>query len=70
MIYQSVFGWISTIFTILCFAWVIGLLIFVLIRWIIQKVKFKKEQKELINTHEKQRAKRFGYDDKRRKGSK
>ena len=42
IVYQSVFGWISTVLTILCFAWLVGLGIFVLVKFIIEKVKAKK----------------------------
>lgn len=42
MIYQSVFGWISTILSIACGVWLIGLGIFVIVRLIIEKVQAKR----------------------------
>lgn len=68
MIYQSVFGWISTILTICCFVWIIGLLIFVLIKSIIRKVRYKKEQKELVGKHEQEKGRFYGYDKRKKKG--
>lgn len=43
---MSVFSWISAILTGLCFLWLIGLSIFCLVRFIVLKVKAKKEIKK------------------------
>lgn len=43
MIYQSVFSWISTVLSILCGVWLVGLALFCLIRWIIFKVRAAKD---------------------------
>ena len=46
MIYMSVFSWISSILSLLCLVWLIGLGVFVLVRKIILSVKAKKEIKQ------------------------
>ena len=67
MIYQSVFGWISTILSICCFVWVFCLLIFVLVKSIVRKVKYKKEQKELGIVNKKEGS-FYGKDKRKKKG--
>lgn len=42
IIQMSVFSWISAILTAICFAWLVGLAIFCLVRFIVLKVKAKK----------------------------
>lgn len=46
IIQMSVFSWISSILTLLCFVWLIGLGVFVIVRKIIFTVKAKKEIKK------------------------
>lgn len=60
MIYQSVFSWISTILTIVCLVWCIGLGLFVLIKWIIGKIKQKKQIKEDLEQYNKHNNRRLG----------
>ena len=62
MIYMSVFSWISTILSILCFVWLIGLGVFVLVRSIVLKVKSKKEMKQDLQDYKKLRKRKHGVD--------
>lgn len=46
MILGSIFSTISAVLTGLCILWCIGLGIYVLVRFIIRKIKFKRELKK------------------------
>lgn len=46
MIYATVFSWISTILTIVCLFWCVGLGLYVLVRSIIRRIKEKREMKK------------------------
>lgn len=46
MINATAFSWISTILTIVCLCWCIGLGLFVLIRSIVFKIRAKREMKK------------------------
>lgn len=46
MIYTDVFTIISAVLTALCLIWCIGLGLFVLIRMIVRKIKFKRLMKQ------------------------
>lgn len=63
MIYMSTFSWISTILSILCLVWCIGLGVFVLIKKIIDKIKSKKEMKQDLDEHKKLHHRKYGSDD-------
>lgn len=67
MIYQSVFGWISTIMTILCLLWCVGLGIFCIVKAIIKRAKAKKELKEALKEHELKKGRSLGSDEGRKK---
>lgn len=49
---MSLFSWISTIISGLCFFWVLGLGLFALVRLIVRKVKEKKQMKEDLNKYD------------------
>lgn len=51
IIQMSVFSWISAILSALCAVWLLGLGVYVFVRWLINKVKMKKE----INADEQKR---------------
>ena len=54
---MSVFSWISVILTGICFAWLVGLAIFCLVRFIVLKVKAKKEIKKYDDSQGKKNVK-------------
>lgn len=54
---MSVFSWISVILTGLCFVWLIGLAIFCLVRFIVLKVRAKKEIKKYDESQRKKDTK-------------
>lgn len=60
IIYQSVFGWISTILTVACLVWCIGLALFVIVKSIVNKIKAKKEMKKDLESFEKLKKRKFG----------
>ena len=63
ILFASVFSWISTILSIACVVWLLGLGVFVLVRSIILKVKSKKEMNEDLKVAKKQYRRKFGSDD-------
>ena len=60
---MSVFSWISTIVSVLCLVWLLGLGVFVLVRSIVLKVKAKKEMKEDLKDYHKSSKRKLGSDD-------
>lgn len=61
--FQSVFGWISTVLSIACLVWLLGLGVFVFVRSIVLKVKAKKEMKQDLQDVKKLRNCRNGSDE-------
>jgi len=62
IIYMNVMSWISTIISILCGVWLLGLAIFCIVRAIINKVRLKKEMKEDLKEYRKLRKSKYGSD--------
>ena len=59
---MNVMSWISTIISILCGVWLLGLAIFCIVRAIINKVRLKKEMKEDLKEYRKLRKSKYGSD--------